>query len=120
MTASHPLFLSSTAFLLSACASASGTFLPLGPDHPASPQAAEIPIQDPSAFLRVEAGDNSSAPEPTAPSTEEPSAASPRAYTCPMHAEVTSDQPGRCPQCGMKLEPREKTGEEQEEHPHDG
>jgi FtsP/CotA-like multicopper oxidase with cupredoxin domain len=24
-------------------------------------------------------------------------------YTCPMHPEVTSDQPGRCPQCGMKL-----------------
>jgi len=24
-------------------------------------------------------------------------------YACPMHPEVTSDQPGRCPQCGMKL-----------------
>ena len=24
-------------------------------------------------------------------------------YTCPMHPEVTSDQPGRCPECGMKL-----------------
>jgi hypothetical protein len=25
------------------------------------------------------------------------------AYTCPMHPEVISDKPGRCPKCGMKL-----------------
>jgi FtsP/CotA-like multicopper oxidase with cupredoxin domain len=25
------------------------------------------------------------------------------AYVCPMHAEVISDAPGRCPRCGMKL-----------------
>ena len=25
------------------------------------------------------------------------------AYTCPMHPEVLSDQPGKCPKCGMKL-----------------
>ena len=27
----------------------------------------------------------------------------PAVYACPMHPEVTSDQPGRCPKCGMKL-----------------
>jgi FtsP/CotA-like multicopper oxidase with cupredoxin domain len=27
------------------------------------------------------------------------------AYFCPMHPEVTSDEPGRCPKCGMKLVP---------------
>jgi FtsP/CotA-like multicopper oxidase with cupredoxin domain len=27
----------------------------------------------------------------------------PVTYTCPMHPEVTSDEPGRCPNCGMKL-----------------
>src|SRR3954465_15086046 len=27
----------------------------------------------------------------------------PTVYACPMHPEVTSDQPGRCPKCGMKL-----------------
>ena len=27
----------------------------------------------------------------------------PVAYTCPMHPEVTSPEPGRCPECGMKL-----------------
>ena len=29
----------------------------------------------------------------------------PVVYACPMHPEVTSDQPGRCPKCGMKLLP---------------
>jgi FtsP/CotA-like multicopper oxidase with cupredoxin domain len=32
-----------------------------------------------------------------------PAGAGPVTYACPMHAEVTSDQPGRCPKCGMKL-----------------
>ena len=26
-------------------------------------------------------------------------------YTCPMHPEVASEEPGRCPSCGMKLLP---------------
>ena len=26
-------------------------------------------------------------------------------YTCPMHPEVRTDQPGRCPRCGMALTP---------------
>ena len=24
-------------------------------------------------------------------------------YTCPMHPEITSDKPGKCPKCGMEL-----------------
>jgi len=35
---------------------------------------------------------------------EQPQAAGKR-YTCPMHPEVLSDQPGICPKCGMTLEP---------------
>jgi FtsP/CotA-like multicopper oxidase with cupredoxin domain len=27
----------------------------------------------------------------------------PTVYACPMHPDITSDQPGRCPRCGMKL-----------------
>jgi FtsP/CotA-like multicopper oxidase with cupredoxin domain len=30
-------------------------------------------------------------------------AAATTTYACPMHPEVTSDEPGRCPRCGMKL-----------------
>ena len=28
------------------------------------------------------------------------------AYVCPMHPEVTSSVPGRCPKCGMNLVPK--------------
>jgi FtsP/CotA-like multicopper oxidase with cupredoxin domain len=28
-------------------------------------------------------------------------------YMCPMHPDVVSEEPGRCPQCGMKLLPME-------------
>ena len=28
-------------------------------------------------------------------------------YTCPMHSDVVSDAPGKCPKCGMKLMPAE-------------
>jgi Cu+-exporting ATPase len=34
-------------------------------------------------------------------------------YTCPMHPEVISDKPGTCPICGMALEPRTATLEDQ-------
>jgi hypothetical protein len=26
-------------------------------------------------------------------------------YSCPMHADVTSDKPGTCSKCGMDLKP---------------
>lgn len=27
-------------------------------------------------------------------------------YTCPMHPDVVSDRPGKCPKCGMTLVPK--------------
>ena len=51
----------------------------------------------------------------------------PVAYVCPMHPEVTSDTPDRCPKCGMKLVPESLAGEgghghghAHEEHGHHG
>jgi Cu+-exporting ATPase len=35
-------------------------------------------------------------------------------YTCPMHPEVEQEGPGSCPECGMDLEPRMPSGEEEE------
>jgi FtsP/CotA-like multicopper oxidase with cupredoxin domain len=44
-------------------------------------------------------------------------------YVCPMHAEVVSEEPGHCPECGMKLLPSELVaaaggGHEHHEHDH--
>jgi FtsP/CotA-like multicopper oxidase with cupredoxin domain len=37
-------------------------------------------------------------------------------YVCPMHPEVISEQPGRCPQCGMKLLSSQLVGQPATEH----
>ena len=34
-------------------------------------------------------------------------------YVCPMHPEIVRDEPGSCPICGMALEPRTATLEEE-------
>ncbi len=51
-----------------------------------------------SAPLAVPGVLTASAPAPAAPSV-----ATTGAYVCPMHPEVRSDAPDRCPKCGMKL-----------------
>jgi Cu+-exporting ATPase len=35
-------------------------------------------------------------------------------YTCPMHPQIIRDAPGNCPICGMALEPRSISAEEEE------
>lgn len=35
-------------------------------------------------------------------------------YTCPMHPEILEDRPGSCPKCGMALESKGETGQEDE------
>ncbi len=37
-------------------------------------------------------------------------------YTCPMHPEVLSDRPGKCPQCGMNLEKKMPGGQHEAGH----
>ena len=41
---------------------------------------------------------------PMDPAGTDMSKAKPGQYTCPMHPEVISDTPGKCPKCGMFLE----------------
>jgi FtsP/CotA-like multicopper oxidase with cupredoxin domain len=43
----------------------------------------------------------------------------PVAYSCPMHPEVVSEEPGHCPKCGMKLMPSRLVGQA-EGHDHEG
>ncbi len=39
-------------------------------------------------------------------------------YTCPMHPHILQDAPGKCPLCGMKLEPMAQAGDAQSKHDH--
>jgi FtsP/CotA-like multicopper oxidase with cupredoxin domain len=41
---------------------------------------------------------------------DEPDPATATSYTCPMHPEVISESPGKCPTCGMKLMPAAAVG----------
>jgi YHS domain-containing protein len=40
-------------------------------------------------------------------------------YTCPMHPGVRSDKPGKCPECGMKLEKKMMPMEHMKAHMHE-
>ncbi|QHI70085.1 heavy metal translocating P-type ATPase [Tichowtungia aerotolerans] len=40
-------------------------------------------------------------------------------YTCPMHLEIEQDHPGDCPKCGMALEPKDTSAEEDDSELHD-
>ncbi len=106
----RPSFLFSIPFWLQGCVTAAGTFEPLGPDHPASPRASELPITDPSAFLRTLEGGGAA----------DSSGGSMHlgAFSCPMHPEISSDDPGRCPTCGMQLVAREGAELPRGEHSH--
>ena len=102
---------------LSACALDSAA-RPPSLDNPSNPDAPESRPY-PSAALR--APEPPPAGEPPHPhgahgspgnaapilAASEEAPTSTVVYTCPMHPRITASESGRCPQCGMKLVPRE-------------
>ena len=53
------------------------------------------------------------------PSRASHAAGEPTVYTCPMHPEIRSEGPGRCPICGMDLVPASEEGSDEEHRGHD-
>lgn len=106
------------AVLLAGC-TAAYTEPALPPDHPASSGAPESPLPDRSRTLDLADAepvspaaqarpDHHAADETPPPDHAAPGAPRAAAYACPMHPEVTSDQPDqRCPKCGMRLTKQE-------------
>jgi hypothetical protein len=84
----------------------------LGAGHPASVDAAAAPTPQRSGVLaeREPVGGARAAAEHEDHAHDAPAGAAQGGaadYTCPMHPEVVSDGPGRCPKCGMALVEKE-------------
>jgi RND family efflux transporter MFP subunit len=60
-----------------------------------------VPVDKEGKEIRS-AGDGKSAESEQISGTQ--GAVKPGQYSCPMHPEVVSDKPGKCPKCGMNLE----------------
>jgi heavy metal-binding protein len=99
----------------------------LGTDHPGNAAAPEAPSPEPSRTLAVTepvlapsqaatapgghdhhhddvGGMNmSAAPDTVSTAARTQPTTQQATYTCPMHPKVVSDNPGKCPKCGMTL-----------------
>lgn len=94
-----------------------------GPSHPARPEGAALAVELPRIPVVDFVGQDFMGLPPEPPTWRghvhptdhaghglqvEASSTTDTAYVCPMHPEVRSATPGRCPECGMKLVPGEK------------
>jgi len=101
-------FVLCTSLAITACRSPSAGIRDPGPDHPASPRAAEAALPGvPGALSRQVVLEPHPAQQPGAHEHEAQPERPPTAgqYVCPMHPAVVSDRPGTCPICKMDLEP---------------
>ncbi len=85
--------------------------LDAGASAPPAPEPIPMPMQSPRSNPGPRAAPGNASSTATLHPVAAPPAASPPAapstvYTCPMHPEVTSPTPGKCPKCGMDLEPK--------------
>lgn len=77
------------------------------------------------AFAALSACGGGSAPAPAETALEHAEKHLDPTYQCPMHPQITSQEPGECPICGMDLVPVEPVAAEPERqplyyrHPHD-
>jgi hypothetical protein len=77
-------------------------------DDPAHPAAKEVPFLPPPNLLA----------EPMSPAPASSSAEA-TVYTCPMHPDVRQNGPGKCPKCGMTLEPAASPAQTGHDHMHE-
>ena len=75
-------------------------------DDPSNPEAPEAAVR----VLPSTVSEGSEAPRPQPPPADGMHHGH-ALYTCPMHPEVVSEQPGQCPKCGMKLVPKAPASE---------
>lgn len=83
--------------------------LPQSVQDPANPNARETVFSPRPNWLQSETFTKEEQPAiiPT-PSTNLPTTG-PAIFTCPMHPEVVQSSQGRCPDCGMKLVPKNQS-----------